>query len=143
MVVGRTHMYQIKIFYFNFFFNFKAFSSKLITFFLWIGTSINFYNELPSPVLKYLFCVFPNLALNFGFEVMFQYERSGRATDASTSLYNQDMLTLSSVMFIMAFWTLVYLPVTWYVENISPGQYGTPLPFYFPFMVSCLLFYLI
>ena len=107
-----------------------------MTFFIWIGTSINFYKELPSPVLKYLFCVFPNLALNFGFEVMFQYERSGRATDASESLYAHDTLNLGSVMFIMTFWTLIYLPITWYVENISPGQYGTPLPFYFPFMVS-------
>jgi hypothetical protein len=36
----------------------------------------------------------------------------------------------------MIAWTLIYIPISWYIERIFPGEYGAPLPFYFPFMKS-------
>lgn len=50
------------------------------------------------------------------------------------NLYD-DPQNLGMILFFMIFWTLVYIPITWYVERIFPGEYGAPLPFYFPFMV--------
>jgi ATP-binding cassette subfamily A (ABC1) protein 3 len=39
-------------------------------------------------------------------------------------------------MGMMILWTLIYIPIAWYIERIFPGEYGAPLPFYFPFMVT-------
>ena len=39
---------------------------------------INFYDGVPTSYLKYLLCFFPNLALVFAFQVICQYERSGK-----------------------------------------------------------------
>ncbi len=38
-------------------------------------------------------------------------------------------------MSMMILWTFIYIPIAWYIERILPGEYGAPLPFYFPFMV--------
>lgn len=54
-----------------------AFIAKICSIIVWLLTAINFYDNLPSSNYKYLFCVFPNSALNFAFQVIFQYERSG------------------------------------------------------------------
>ncbi len=32
--------------------------------------------------------------------------------------------------------SLLYLLMSWYLEKILPGEYGVPLPFYFPFTRS-------
>ena len=37
----------------------------------------------------------------------------------------------------------LYLTLAMYVESVFPGEFGTPLPWYFPFSVSavvCVLF---
>ncbi len=47
-----------------------------------------------------------------------------------------DPQNLGAILSAMIFWTLVYVPITWYIERIFPGEYGAPLPFYFPFMVT-------
>jgi hypothetical protein len=54
-----------------------ALAAKLAAIIIWLITAINFYDNLPTSSLKYLFCVFPNAALNFAFQVILQYERSG------------------------------------------------------------------
>lgn len=35
-------------------------------------------------------------------------------------------------MSAMIIWSIIYLPITWYLEKVYPGDYGIPLPFYFP-----------
>lgn len=114
-----------------------AFIAKTFTIIFWLITLINFYDSLPSSSIKYLFCIFPNTGLTFAFQVIFQYERSGE--DFSyLNLYENlfdDTLNLGAVLASMIGWTLLYIPVTWYIERILPGEYGAPLPFYFPFMV--------
>ena len=35
--------------------------------------------------------------------------------------------------------SVIYILVTWYVDNIYPGEYGIPRPWYFPCMVCNLL----
>jgi hypothetical protein len=33
-------------------------------------------------------------------------------------------------------WSIIYVVIHWYLEKILPGEFGVPLPFYFPLMVS-------
>lgn len=74
--IFKKNSINLLIFILNLIFS-KAFDAKVSVLILWIGTTINFYNYLPTPVLKYLLCIFPNMGLQFGFQVIFQYERSG------------------------------------------------------------------
>ena len=40
--------------------------------------------------------------------------------------------------------TAIHLIITWYLDNVRPGEFGVPKPLYFCFTVSCLcpsLFY--
>ena len=46
-----------------------------------------------------------------------------------------DTLNLGSVLGAMIVASFLYLPIAWYIERILPGDYGVPLPLYFPFMV--------
>nr|QUF59430.1 ATP-binding cassette transporter Abca3-like2 [Brachionus angularis] len=116
----------------------KTFIAKTITIILWLLTVINFYDNLPSSGIKYIFCMFPNAALIFAFQAIFQFERSSKPLsylNMYTNLYD-DPLNLGAIMAAMIVWTLIYIPITWYIERIFPGEYGAPLPFYFPFMPS-------
>ena len=106
---------------------------------LWMFTAINFYNTLPS-TLKYLLCFFPNLAFSFGLQVIFQYERSDKELtfrQLYDNLYD-DPLNVGGIMAVMFFFSFLYLLMSWYLEKILHGEYGVPLPFYFPFTVSRL-----
>ena len=47
-----------------------------------------------------------------------------------------DNLTPLAIFVILAFDTLLYLVLTWYIEGVWPGRYGVAKPFYFPFMPS-------
>nr|QUF59429.1 ATP-binding cassette transporter Abca3-like1 [Brachionus angularis] len=111
------------------------FNAKVVLLVIWIMTAINFYDDLPTSVLKYLFCFFPNLGLIFGFQVLYQFERSTRVFNIAQLYENlySDPLNLGSIMATMLLWSVLYFPLTWYFENILPGDYGLPLPFYFPF----------
>ena len=96
----------------------------------------------------------------YAFQVIFQFERSGKKkhllsfrnkikclilfkikgktlnyNNLYTNLYG-DPLNLGGIMGMMILWTLIYIPIAWYIERIFPGEYGAPLPFYFPFMVK-------
>nr|UOU03314.1 ATP-binding cassette subfamily A3-like 1 [Brachionus rubens] len=111
-----------------------AFNAKVVLLIIWILTSVNFYDEIPTSVVKYLFSVFPNLGLVFSFQVLFQFERSSRAFNIPQLFDNiyDDPLRLGAILICMLSWSIIYFPLTWYLENILPGDFGIPLPFYFP-----------
>lgn len=52
-----------------------------------------------------------------------------------TNLYGNG-LNVGGICALQLTWTLVYIPIAWYIERIFPGDYGAPQPFYFPFMPS-------
>jgi ATP-binding cassette subfamily A (ABC1) protein 3 len=79
----------------------------------------------------------PNVGLKLAFQVINQYERSGKEFGYS-SLYTNifgDALNLGGILACMLAYSIIYIPIAWYIERIFPGEYGAPLPFYFPFMV--------
>jgi ATP-binding cassette subfamily A (ABC1) protein 3 len=65
--------------------------------------------------------------------------KSKAKTFAYSNLYTNifdDKLNIGGVLASMIGWTIIYIPIAWYIERIFPGEYGAPLPFYFPFMVN-------
>ncbi len=109
---------------------------------IWVFTSIDLYTGLPNNGVKYLLCFIPNYGLMFAMQSIFQYERSSKTLNSAQtyeSLYG-DPVRVGYVLLTQFLWTLVYIPITWYVEKIFPGEYGAPLPFYFPFLVFILIF---
>jgi hypothetical protein len=117
---------------------FKAFIAKVVTIILWILTAINFYDSLPSLSLKYIFCIFPNIGMTFVFQTIFQFERSNKRL-GYLELYNNlfdDTQNLGAILGAMFGFTLLYIPIAWYIERILPGEYGVAYPLCFPFMVS-------
>nr|APD26547.1 ATP-binding cassette transporter subfamily A member 3-like X1 protein [Brachionus koreanus] len=112
----------------------KPFNAKVILLVIWIFSIVNFYDEIPTSVIKYLFTVFPNLGLLFSFQVLFQFERSSKDFNIAQLFDNiyDDPLRLGAILISMLAWSILYFPFTWYLENILPGDFGLPLPFYFP-----------
>jgi hypothetical protein len=47
-----------------------------------------------------------------------------------------DSFSLAHVMMMLVIDTVLYGFFTWYIEAVFPGEYGVPLPWYFPFTVS-------
>jgi ATP-binding cassette subfamily A (ABC1) protein 3 len=106
---------------------------------IWLVTSLNFFGSAGTG-LQYLICIFPNWGLLMAINAMFQYERSSKTLTYAQlyqSLFN-DNFALGGVLLAQIFWTFSYIPLTWYIERIFPGEYGAPQPFYFPFMVYLL-----
>jgi hypothetical protein len=47
-----------------------------------------------------------------------------------------DNFTMLYTLLFLVFDILLYSLITWYVDALLPGDFGTPLPFYFPFTVG-------
>ncbi|RUS82911.1 hypothetical protein EGW08_009334 [Elysia chlorotica] len=45
-----------------------------------------------------------------------------------------DNLSLLECMLLLLFDSLLHCIVTWYLDNVWPGEFGVPKPYYFPFM---------
>lgn len=48
---------------------------------------------------------------------------------------NSNDLSMGFVYLMLIFDIALYSLLTWYVDNVRPGQYGLARPWYFPFMV--------
>ena len=46
-----------------------------------------------------------------------------------------DNLTFLDCLGMLVLDTFLLLLLTWYIEAVRPGEYGVPLPWYFPFTV--------
>lgn len=101
-----------------------------------------------SYLLYYTVALFPNYALNFCFQVIYQYERSeqhlGFAQLFSNIFYdiNEDedhfdarSMTIGGLVTSMFFWSSLFGLISWYIEKVHPGEFGVKLPFNFPFTV--------
>lgn len=54
----------------------KQFTAKTVSIFAWLATLINIFSNFVYP-LKHLLAIFPNIALYFCFETIYQFSRSG------------------------------------------------------------------
>ena len=51
-----------------------------------------------------------------------------------------DNFSLMHAMIMLVIDSLILLILTWYLDNVRPGTFGVPRPWYFPFQVVVSLF---
>ncbi|MCI4394811.1 hypothetical protein PGIGA_G00173010 [Pangasianodon gigas] len=79
------------------------------------------------------------VAFGYGCENFARYEEQGigiQWKNIMVSSQDDDPYTFIVSIIMMLIDALFYWILTWYIENIFPGQYGIPKPWYFPFTSS-------
>uniref|UniRef100_A0A8C3VQ59 ABC transporter domain-containing protein n=1 Tax=Catagonus wagneri TaxID=51154 RepID=A0A8C3VQ59_9CETA len=78
-------------------------------------------------------CLSPNIALALGIKLLVKLElKLGvKWKHLWTPASLEDKLIFGHVLGMLLFDAFFYGLVTWYVENVFPGQYGVPQPWYF------------
>nr|XP_027231595.1 ATP-binding cassette sub-family A member 1-like [Penaeus vannamei] len=88
---------------------------------------------------KVLSCLLPNMAITWAFKIIQMFEGRGKGVVWSTIWEPgnpRDQLNPAIILIMLAFDTFLYLLITWYVDQVNPGTYGVPQPWYFPFQKS-------
>lgn len=84
-------------------------------------------------------CIISNVALSYGGQVLGMLEGQGAGAQwnniASGSSID-DPFAMVHIMVMLLVDAVLYAILTWYIEVVFPGQYGIPLPWYFPFTKS-------
>ncbi|XP_057192343.1 phospholipid-transporting ATPase ABCA1 isoform X2 [Triplophysa rosa] len=79
------------------------------------------------------------VAFGYGCENFARYEEQGIGIQWSNiwvSPQEKDPFSFIVSIFMMLLDALIYWILTWYIENVFPGQYGISKPWYFPFTSS-------
>ncbi|XP_045920999.1 phospholipid-transporting ATPase ABCA1-like isoform X1 [Micropterus dolomieu] len=79
------------------------------------------------------------VAFGYGCENFSKYEEQGIGIqwhNINKSPEEGDRYTFIVSIIMMLFDAAFYWLLTWYIENVFPGQYGIPKPWYFPFTSS-------
>uniref|UniRef100_A0A8C6U9M4 ABC transporter domain-containing protein n=1 Tax=Neogobius melanostomus TaxID=47308 RepID=A0A8C6U9M4_9GOBI len=79
------------------------------------------------------------VAFGYGCENFSKYEEQGigiQWTNIAISPEEGESYTFIVSILMMLLDALLYWLLTWYIENVFPGQYGIPKPCYFPFTAS-------
>uniref|UniRef100_A0AAQ4PAU9 ABC transporter domain-containing protein n=1 Tax=Gasterosteus aculeatus aculeatus TaxID=481459 RepID=A0AAQ4PAU9_GASAC len=90
---------------------------------------------LQAKVASLLSCV----AFGYGCENFAKYEVQGIGIqwyNINSSPEEGDNYTFIVSIIMMLVDAAIYCLLTWYIENVFPGQYGIPRPWYFPFTAS-------
>ncbi|XP_041821372.1 phospholipid-transporting ATPase ABCA1-like [Chelmon rostratus] len=79
------------------------------------------------------------VAFGYGCETFSKYEQQGIGIqwyNINTSPEEGERYTFIVSIIMMLADAALYWVLTWYIENVFPGQYGIPKPWYFPFTKS-------
>lgn len=84
-------------------------------------------------------CILFNMAMSYGMKTIGLYEGTGKG--AQWSVFSQpasvdDNFSLLHAMIMLLIDTAIFFILTWYIDNVHPGDYGIPRPWYFPFQPS-------
>lgn len=91
------------------------------------------------PTMRYIFSFVPNVLLRLGFAAITEFEKRGGIgfsvlwVKPSKYLSNPPM---GCVLLTLIFDSFLFCILTWYLENVFPGEYGIARPWYFPFTKS-------
>ncbi|XP_078733168.1 phospholipid-transporting ATPase ABCA1-like [Lampetra fluviatilis] len=89
--------------------------------------------------MKILASLLSTVSFGFGSEYISQYEQLGVGSQPSNlrvSTVDGDRYSLVTSIIMMFLDALLYGVLTWYIENVFPGQYGVPRRWYFLFTRS-------
>ncbi|XP_067683948.1 phospholipid-transporting ATPase ABCA3-like [Haliotis asinina] len=84
-------------------------------------------------------CLLFNVGMAFGANVISLYEGAGSGVQWSNfhePATVDDNFTLLDAILMLLGDTAIHLLITWYLDNVRPGEFGVPKPFYFPFTAS-------
>ncbi|XP_047137876.1 phospholipid-transporting ATPase ABCA3 isoform X1 [Hydra vulgaris] len=84
-------------------------------------------------------CVLPNTCLGIIVQLISQWEagKVGVQFNNLNSYFTvDDNFTIGQAFGMLIFDCFFYGILTWYIENVFPGEFGVPRPFYFPFQCS-------
>nr|CAB3219609.1 ATP-binding cassette sub-family A member 1-like [Phallusia mammillata] len=79
-------------------------------------------------------CLLSNVAFGYGAAYISDYELTGDGIQFSNWLSSTeagDRLNFATTLGMLLLDSIIYFTLTWYVENVFPGQYGVPRPWYF------------
>lgn len=118
--------------------NFSAKISTLLWFISYIPFPVSGYTSR-SRVLwkKLLACLLSNTAMAYGAKFIVYEEKTGQGIHWSTIWEPVDVnMCVGHLLFMLIFDSILYMIIALYVEKVYPGDYGIPLPWYFPFQKS-------
>ncbi|XP_074643630.1 phospholipid-transporting ATPase ABCA1-like [Tubulanus polymorphus] len=81
-------------------------------------------------------CLLSNVAFGIGANYIANYEQQGvgvQWSNIASSTILDDTFNFGTTILMMLIDAFIYGFLTWYLENVIPGQYGLPRPWYFPF----------
>ncbi|XP_065191638.1 phospholipid-transporting ATPase ABCA3-like [Sycon ciliatum] len=111
----------------------SSFAIWFVSYVPYLATSA-MYDEMSTDAKAGVCFFFSNSALGMA---MFQYSRREVATEgvqfsnAHEGLSVEDGFTMAHIFGMLILNGVLYLLIIWYVENVFPGDYGIPKPFYF------------
>lgn len=86
--------------------------------------------------LRFLGTIMPNVNLKLGYNAIIDFEKTNGLNFGSVwikpNLY-KPYPPMGCVYMTFAITSLIFFLLTWYIENIYPGNYGVGRPWYFPF----------
>lgn len=89
--------------------------------------------------VKLATCLISNCNMALGAMLIGKFEGQGSGVQWS-NLYKgvsvDDSMTMGYVFLMFIADSFLYGVITWYMEAVFPGEYGTPYPWYFPFLKS-------
>lgn len=120
--------------------NLAAACGGLIYFVLYLPyTLCNAWSEVMSFPAKVAVSLLSCVAFGYGSENFAKYEQQGIGIqwyNIHKSPADGESYTFIISLVMMLVDAFLYWVLTWYIENVFPGQYGIPRPWYFPFTAS-------
>ncbi|XP_026511147.1 retinal-specific phospholipid-transporting ATPase ABCA4-like [Terrapene carolina triunguis] len=120
--------------------NLAAACSGVIYFTLYLPHVVCFaWQDRMTINLKIMASLLSPVAFGFGTEYLSRYEEQGvglQWDNIRTSPLEGDEYSFFFSIEMMLFDALLYGILTWYLENVFPGEYGIPRPWYFPLQES-------
>uniref|UniRef100_A0A663MIU3 P-type phospholipid transporter n=1 Tax=Athene cunicularia TaxID=194338 RepID=A0A663MIU3_ATHCN len=120
--------------------NLAAACSGVIYFTLYLPHIVCFvWQDRVTVNLKILASLLSQVAFGFGTEYLSRYEEQGLGLqwgNISTSPLEGDEYSFLFSIKMMLFDAFLYGILSWYLDNVFPGDYGLPQPWYFPVQES-------
>ncbi|XP_009076194.1 PREDICTED: retinal-specific ATP-binding cassette transporter, partial [Acanthisitta chloris] len=120
--------------------NLAAACSGVIYFTLYLPHIICFvWQDRMTFKLKILASLLSQVAFGFGTEYLSRYEEQGLGLqwdNIRTSPLEGDEYSFLFSINMMLFDAFLYGILSWYLDNVFPGDYGLPQPWYFPVLAS-------
>ncbi|CAF4187016.1 unnamed protein product, partial [Rotaria sordida] len=96
---------------------------------------INYDNQILT-WHKVIACLSSTVAFGIGCDYIARFEGMAQGiqwNNINKGVEPNDNFTFLYCMFMMLFDSIIYIILTVYIENVFPGEYGIPQPWYYPF----------